>query len=282
VENDTASLSLLKLTAIEPSEDVRNSVGLSLDRAEVLGKRTAEMHLALARDTAELDFAPEPISPDDWRSLERSMSALAGQAFDLLAQVRPSLPADAAQLADAALAKRAALIAQLERLGKIQSPAVKTRVHGDYHLGQVLTVKNDYYILDFEGEPARSRDERREKRSPLKDVAGMLRSYSYAANSGFQQFKERHGTARDGLQPWMSYWEAWTCAAFLREYIETAANAPFLPQDREEMEWVLNSFMLEKACYELLYELNNRPQWVGIPLAGIVGLLGGEPAAPRS
>jgi maltose alpha-D-glucosyltransferase/alpha-amylase len=281
-EGDAASLSLLKLAAIEPSEDVRNSVGLSLDHAEVLGKRTAEMHLALARDTPELDFAPEPMRSEDWESLERSMGALADQAFDLLAQVRPSLPADAAELADTALAQRAAVFAQFGRLSKIQSPAVKTRVHGDYHLGQVLTVKNDYYILDFEGEPARSRDERREKRSPLKDAAGMLRSFSYAANSGLQQFQERHGSGHDGLKPWIAYWEAWTGAAFLREYLETAAKAPFLPQDAEEMELALNSFMLEKACYELLYELNNRPQWVGIPLAGIVGLLDGGSATPPS
>ncbi len=281
-ESETTGRSLLEITAIEPSEDVRNSVGLSLDRAELLGRRTAEMHLALARDTPELDFAPEPMSPQDWSDLETGMRGLAEQSFDLLAKVRPSLPAEAAELADTALAKRAALEGYFGRLRQIKSPAVKTRVHGDYHLGQVLTVENDYYILDFEGEPARSREERREKRSPLKDVAGMLRSFSYAAHSGLQQFQQRHGSSRDGMKSWVAYWEAWTAAAFLREYLEKAENAPFLPKDPKEMEWALNSFMLEKACYELLYELNNRPEWVGIPLAGIVGLLAGEPPARQS
>jgi trehalose synthase-fused probable maltokinase len=238
------------------------------------------MHLALARDTPAPDFAPEPITRDDWAELQRSMRALAAQAVDMLTQVRPSLPADAAELAGTVIAKRPALLALLDRLSEVKSPAIKTRVHGDYHLGQVLTVENDYYILDFEGEPARGRAERREKQSPLKDVAGMLRSLSYAANIGFQQFKERHGVTRDPLNAWLSYWETWTSAAFLREYLDTAAKAPFLPRDAAEMELVLNSFMVEKACYELLYELNNRPQWVGIPLAGIVGLLNGEPAAP--
>ena len=278
-ERETAGLPLLALASIEPSEHVRNTVGLSLERAAVLGKRTAEMHLALARDTPVQDFAPQPISREDWAALQRSMRDLAAQAVDTLAQARPSLPAADAELAGTVLAKRSALLALLDRLSEVHSAAVKTRVHGDYHLGQVLTVENDYYILDFEGEPARGRGERREKQSPLKDVAGMLRSLSYAANAGFQQFQERHGVTRDPLKAWLTYWEAWTSAAFLREYLDTAAKAPFLPRSAAEMEIVLNSFMVEKACYELLYELNNRPQWVGIPLAGIVGLLSGEPAA---
>jgi maltose alpha-D-glucosyltransferase/alpha-amylase len=137
----------------------------------------------------------------------------------------------------------------------------------------VLTVRNDYYILDFEGEPARSRDERREKLSPLKDVAGMLRSFSYAAYSGFLDATERHGLARDALKPWVEFWEAWTCAAFVRDYLETAAGASFVPADPAVLETVLNGFVLEKACYELLYELNNRPQWVKIPMAGIAAML---------
>jgi maltose alpha-D-glucosyltransferase/alpha-amylase len=275
-ERETVGLSLLELARVEPSEEVRNAVGLSLDRAALLGQRTAQMHLALARDTADPAFAPEPMNQADWASLQRGMAALAGQALDLLARVRPSLPAEAAALADAALARRPSLLASFDRLAGIRAPMVKTRVHGDYHLGQVLTVKNDYYILDFEGEPARSRAERRQKRSPLKDVAGMLRSFSYAANSGFLQFAERHAVAHDVLQPWVEYWEAWSCAAFLRDYLETAGQASFLTQDSVELEEVLRSFILEKACYELLYELNNRPDWVSIPLAGITALLGGS------
>jgi maltose alpha-D-glucosyltransferase / alpha-amylase len=276
---ETAGLSLLQLSGVEPSEEVRNAVGLSLERAAVLGQRTAEMHLALARETPDAAFAPEAISPSDWASLQQNMAALAGQALELLARVRPSLPDDAAGLADTALSRQTTLSASFERLAGIASPMAKTRVHGDYHLGQVLTVKNDYYILDFEGEPARSRAERRQKRSPLKDVAGMLRSFSYAGHVGLLQFNERHGIARDVLKPWVEYWEAWSCATMLRHYLETAAKASFLPQGSADLELVLNCFMLEKACYELLYELNNRPQWVRIPLSGIVGLLGGEPPA---
>jgi maltose alpha-D-glucosyltransferase/alpha-amylase len=270
---ETSGLSLLQLAGVEPSEEVRNAVGLSLDRAAVLGQRTAQMHLALARASDDPAFAPEPMSQPDWASLQQGMAGLAGEALELLERVLPSLPAAAAELANTALAGRPALLASFASLSGVRSPVVKTRVHGDYHLGQVLTVKNDYYLLDFEGEPARSRGERREKQSPLKDVAGMLRSFSYAAHSGFLQFTERHGIVRDGLMPWVEYWEAWTCAAFLRDYLETADRASFVPQDSAEMELLLHSFVLEKACYELLYELNNRPQWVSIPLAGIVALL---------
>jgi maltose alpha-D-glucosyltransferase/alpha-amylase len=280
-EGEAAGLSLLQLARVEPSEEVRNAVGLSLDRAAVLGQRTAQMHLALARDTPDPAFAPEPMTAADWASLQQGMAALAGQALDLLAQVRPSLPADAAGLADAALARRPSLLTSFDHLSGIRSPMVKTRVHGDYHLGQVLTVKNDYYFLDFEGEPGRTREERRQKLSPLKNVAGMLRSFSYAAHSGFLQFAERRAVAHDVLKPWVEYWEAWSCAAFLRDYLETAGKASFLPQDSAEMEQALNSFLLEKACYELLYELNNRPAWVRIPLAGIAALLVGDRSALR-
>ena len=149
----------------------------------------------------------------------------------------------------------------------------KIRVHGDYHLGQVLWSEGDFYILDFEGEPARPLVQRRAKQSPLKDVAGMMRSFSYAARAGLLA----HGASRPGapeaLAHWADFWETWTTAAFLRSYFSTAANAVFIPQEPTQRDELLRLFVLDKALYELNYELNHRPDWLRIPLAGILRLV---------
>jgi len=147
-------------------------------------------------------------------------------------------------------------------------------VHGDYHLGQVLRTRGDFVILDFEGEPARSLDERREKQSPIKDVAGMLRSFSYAAYSGLMRVLLRRPGDADRLEPWARLWEQSVCSAFLRAYRLTmkAAGAGVVPAEAEVFEHLLEIYVLDKALYELAYELNNRPAWVRIPLAGILAL----------
>ncbi len=148
------------------------------------------------------------------------------------------------------------------------------RVHGDYHLGQVLRVDDDYVILDFEGEPAKPLAKRREKQSPLKDVVGMLRSFDYAAHAGlFAATEGQRPAERDRLVPWARTWQSWTSARFLRAYLDTAGPASFLPRDRADLDRLLRAFTLDKAMYELLYELNNRPDWVRIPLRGVVSLI---------
>jgi len=152
--------------------------------------------------------------------------------------------------------------------------ALKTRVHGDYHLGQVLWVDNDYVILDFEGEPTRSVHERRAKFSPLRDVAGMLRSYHYAAFAGLFSFSEDRPDDFPRLEPWANLWHQWTSAAFLAEYTKAAKTSDFLPAETGEFVFLLDAFTLAKALYELVYELNNRPDWVRIPLSGVLALLG--------
>jgi len=145
-------------------------------------------------------------------------------------------------------------------------------VHGDYHLGQVLRTKSDFVILDFEGEPARSLDERRSKQSPLKDVAGMLRSYSYAAFASLTRFTTRRPQDAERLEPWAQLWERSVIAEYLRAYREALAGSPIVPADGKEFQSLLEAFVLDKALYELIYELNNRPTWVRIPLNGIVSL----------
>jgi maltose alpha-D-glucosyltransferase/alpha-amylase len=276
---DTGGRSVFQLAASEIPDEVRDAVGLSLQLAAVLGNRTAEMHQALARETGDPAFAPEPMRRSDWAQEQQQMRVAADNALELLERQRVALPDDAASLADPVLASRSMLPPRFEKLLRVSSPAVKTRVHGNYHLGHVLSVENDFWILDFEGDPSRTRLQRRQKRPPLADVAAMLRSFSYAADSGFLRFTERHGIASDALKPWAAFWETWTSAAFLRAYLENAAKGPPFSLDPAEAELALNCFMLERACYELLFELNNRLQWVRIPLAGITALLATQAGA---
>jgi maltose alpha-D-glucosyltransferase/alpha-amylase len=150
--------------------------------------------------------------------------------------------------------------------------ALRQRIHGDYHLGQVLYTGDDFMIIDFEGEPARPLSERRQKGSPLQDVAGMLRSFHYAAYAAFfyaTDHPDRSPHAGD-LEAWARYWHLWVSVAYLQTYLEVADGASFIPADRNELKALLDSYLLSKAVYELGYELNNRPHWVAIPLQGIL------------
>jgi maltose alpha-D-glucosyltransferase/alpha-amylase len=154
--------------------------------------------------------------------------------------------------------------------------AMRTRHHGDYHLGQLLYTGKDFVITDFEGEPARALSERRTKRSPLRDVAGMLRSFDYAAVSAL---KSGHIRAEDapGLEPWSRFWNHWVSVVFLKSYLAVAPQGGFLPKSKDEMKTLLDIYVLEKAIYELGYELNNRPEWVGVPIQGILEIV--QPAS---
>jgi len=159
---------------------------------------------------------------------------------------------------------------------EIKISGLRTRCHGDFHLGQVLFTGKDFVIIDFEGEPARPISERKIKRSPLRDVAGMLRSFHYAAYSALTAM-EKQGMVQPETLPyldsWANLWYVWVSAAFVKIYLAQTAGGGFLPQTREEIEILLDALLLEKAVYELGYELNNRPDWVKIPIRGIRQLL---------
>ena len=150
-----------------------------------------------------------------------------------------------------------------------------TRIHGDYHLGQVLFTGSDFVIIDFEGEPARPLAERRKKRSPLQDVAGMLRSFHYAAYAPLlhDNGEKLPQEELQALESRAQYWQKWVSATFLKTYLEVSGNSNLIPKDREELALLLDLYLLDKAIYELGYELNNRPSWVRIPLDGILQLL---------
>jgi maltose alpha-D-glucosyltransferase / alpha-amylase len=255
---------------------VADVTGGYLDSAQLLGRRTAELHLALSSDTSAQAFVPQPFTREHLDALLADAVAQARVACDRLDARRTSLSAEIAADADAILSRASRTLSALidtqkQRPTEIQ--AARTRVHGDYHLGQVLWSEGDYYILDFEGEPARPLRERREQEAPLKDVAGMLRSYSYAAYAAV--FNRTGGRADEfeRLEPWTRAWERWASASFLRGYLAAAGSAPFIPADPVQRASLLDLLLLDKALYELNYELNNRPDWVRIPLRGLADLL---------
>jgi maltose alpha-D-glucosyltransferase/alpha-amylase len=176
--------------------------------------------------------------------------------------------------AGAVLSHRTEILSRAHEISTISSSSgERIRIHGDYHLGQLLRAKNDFVILDFEGEPARPIEERRRKQCPLKDVAGMLRSFSYAAWSGLDQYVQRHPDRRASVEQWTRLWKNTVSSEFLKAYWHTDSQHKGLLPERAQSDTLLNGYLLEKALYELLYELNNRPTWVRIPLDGILELI---------
>ncbi len=254
------------------------------DAAGLLGRRTAEMHVALASKPADPAFAPEPFGLLYQRSLYQSMRTLAANALAQLRRALPALDAGDRALAEEVVALEEAVYARFRRLTERKLDAWRMRHHGDYHLGQVLYTGGDFAIIDFEGEPARPLGERRIKRSPLRDVAGMVRSFAYAAEFALRT-QRRHGawSAADlaRLDAAAEAWCVWAATAFLHGYLEAAGEALAVPRDPRDFRLLLDTFLLEKAVYELGYELNNRPDWVRIPLEGLRALLGEESAGGR-
>ncbi len=251
-------------------------IGSYLTSAELLGQRTAELHLALASQPENPDFAPEPFTSFYQRSIYQYMRNLAGQALLLLKKRLPQLPPETQQLAQVVLNRQEQLMERFKSVLNLKITGQRTRCHGDYHLGQVLYTGKDFIIIDFEGEPARPMSERRMKRSPLRDVAGMLQSFNYAATLALRNEVDS-GMIRpeslSAMEQWAQFWYGWVSVAFLNSYLVTADGATFLPKAKEEMQVLLDAYMLEKATYELGYELNNRPDWAEIPLQRILQLL---------
>jgi len=264
-------------------EDFRKLAAKSMNGAALLGRRTAELHLALSSSRNEQGFAPEPASRENLETDARQVEAQVRSALDALKSKFATLDDATADTAAYLLSQRSKLVERSREITKIEAGCERIRIHGDYHLGQTLRVKagsgdgdssgGDFVLLDFEGEPARSLVERRRKQSPLKDVAGMLRSFSYAAFAGLKKYAEEHPDApADHLHEWAKAWQNAAAGEFLSTYRETMAAKPELLPGAAETQKLLDAYLLEKALYELLYELNNRPQWLHIPIAGILSL----------
>ncbi|WP_235277374.1 maltose alpha-D-glucosyltransferase [Synechococcus sp. Nb3U1] len=277
--------SLLQLSQSALPELAYATIGSYLESVRILAKRTAELHIALAADIEDKDFAPEPFSSLYQRSVYQSMRNLAGQVFPLLTKQIRKLPETEAKLARVVKEQEDEIMSRFRLVLEQKITALRTRCHGDYHLGQVLFTGKDFVIIDFEGEPSRSLGERRLKRFPLRDVAGMLRSFHYAVSMALRQQLESgliNEDNRAAMMRWAQFWHRWVCAGFLAEYLQVASQkdsvppvrSAFLPRNLRELEVLLDAYLLEKAIYELGYELNNRPDWVEIPLRGILQLLG--------
>jgi maltose alpha-D-glucosyltransferase/alpha-amylase len=250
-------------------------VGGPLEAARVLGRRTGELHRALGESTNP-DFERRPFNDLARRAVYQSIRSRAVRAFDSLEQSLPRLSPELLAGASALCAKRQLAHERLRALLDTSPAGSLIRVHGDFHLGQVLYTGKDFAIIDFEGEPGRTLEERRRRRSPLVDVAGLLRSYHYAVASVLRGDVPVHGPREldvPRLMPWARAWTGWVCHAFVEGYLHIVAGTGLVPDDFRALEVLLDVFLLEKAFYELAYELDNRPHWVGIPLAGLSELL---------
>ncbi len=233
-----------------------------------LAKRTAELHRALATRTGNADFDPEPLTRADFDGYRQRALTEARNALGLLKSSIDEIPAADRDKANDVMAHQDRLIARLEASATEETQGQKIRIHGDYHLGQVLVTRNDFVIVDFEGEPGHSIEQRRAKQSPLRDVAGMLRSFSYVEHSALRTVA--HNDVEFGkLSPLAKAWAAEVRAAFISAY-DAEARSASLYSTLQPGRGLLGLFELEKALYELRYELNNRPTWAGIPLQGIL------------
>ncbi|HKW59459.1 MAG TPA: maltose alpha-D-glucosyltransferase [Candidatus Dormibacteraeota bacterium] len=264
--------SVVEASRLTPHELAVKAIGGYLDSARLLGRRTAELHAALSSDPTDPAFAPERITPLDQRSIYQSISGLSLRATELLRTQLRKLPAEAREEGQKVLDLESRIAAILKSFLARRLNTNRIRVHGDYHLGQVLYTGHDFVIIDFEGEPTRSLYERRLKRLAMRDVAGMLRSFSYASQAALRaQQAPAEGTV--ALQGWARFWVDSVSAVFLNTYLTTAGKAPWVPQTADDLELQLTTMLLEKALYELRYELNLRPDWVPIPLRGILDLV---------
>ena len=253
----------------------REHAGLYLEGASQLGRRTAEMHLALATPNKDPAFIAEPFTSDDLAMDASHIDAQIVATLDALKRGISQLPEVTADEAALVLSRRVQLFSRAHTISSVKpaDAGQRIRIHGDYHLGQLLRSRGDYIIIDFEGEPARSLASRRAKQSPLKDVAGMLRSFSYAAYSALNIFAQRRPDDARNLEPWAKLWQNAVSTEFLCGYRHSMAEGDLcLIPELQQAQLLLDAYLLQKALYELVYELNNRPTWVRIPLAGILAL----------
>ncbi|MGB3308680.1 MAG: maltose alpha-D-glucosyltransferase [Nodosilinea sp.] len=268
------------IPSLESQIPACKSINSYLANMQLLGQRTAQLHMALTVDADTPDFAPEPFTSLYQRSIYQYSRNLTGQVFLLLKNRLNTLPSDTRSLATTVLNQQDVCLERFQAVLDQKITALRIRCHNDYHLEQVLYTGKDFFIIDFEGDPARSLNERRMKRSPLRDVAGMLQSFYYAVNialdneieSGLSQPEQRQQ-----LQQWAEFWYRWVSTTFIKAYLTTATRDGFLPQTQQEMEVLLDNYVIEQAIYNLGRELVDRSTHVKIPLRRILHLLAIDP-----
>jgi trehalose synthase-fused probable maltokinase len=266
---------LLEMVCQEIPAFARELIGPYLESGVKIGQRTAELHVALANVQNNPDFTPEPFSLEYRRARYESMCRLASQTSSLLKGRLNDLPSDTEQEARLVVNSEPQILDRFRDFFELETSALRIRCHGDYHLGQVLYTGQDFVISDFEGEPARPLSERRMKHTPIMDVAGMLRSFHYAPYAALSHQQSNLPADCDGrrLDPWVRFWSGWVSVVFLKAYLAIAGRASFWPGSHEEFQVLFDAHLLEKAVYEIRYELNNRPGWVKIPIRAVLDIL---------
>jgi len=270
------SNSLVSDLSLEIPELARELIGSYLASAELLGKRTAELHLALGSDAQNPDFAPENFTSFYQRSIYQQMRNLAGRTLLLLKKRLSQMPPETQKLGQNLLNCEDLLMERFKSILNLRITADRIRCHGDFHFGKVLYTGKDFVIINFGGERNRPLSERRMKRSPLRDVAGMMQSFNYAVTLGLRNEVESGMISPKNLsemQQWANVWDRWVSLTFLKSYLVTAADAKFLPKSIPEIQVLLDAYILEKTVSELVYELNYRLDWVEIPLQRMLQLL---------
>jgi maltose alpha-D-glucosyltransferase/alpha-amylase len=266
--------SLLPIVPDAIPSAVRDFIGpVLIDLIGLLGRRTGELHLALMSLSQNPEVTPEPFSLLYQKSLYQSIRGLTLKVLNELENSLPSLAAPTAEAVKGVLAQRKTLLLRVRRIIDKKIQALKIRTHGDYHLGQILYTGKDFVIIDFEGEPTRSFTERRLKQSALRDVAAMVRSFHYAAQGSLILRADKQSMDTDYLKHWADLWYFYVSGVFLHAYRRTVADSPVVPTDPADFATLLETFILEKAVYELGYELNHRPDWLMIPVRGIEQIL---------
>lgn len=258
---------------LEPAHPL---VGPHMEWASLLGRRIGELHVALVSSGSDPAFVPEPLTAQDRQALFHGARSLTRQVFRDVGTKDITSP-----VVRSVLAREEEIIDRLRRFSASSAQAFRIRCHGDLHLGQVLWTGKDFFVIDFEGEPSRSLGFRRLKRPAAFDLAGMIRSIHYAGQAAALRINLEYGsTSEAGLRrnydDWLAFWHRWVAGRFLDSYLETAGANPFLPSTRSEVIDLLDFFRLEKAVYELNYEVNSRPAWVDIPASGILDILSSE------
>ncbi|MEX2372297.1 MAG: hypothetical protein WD800_00700, partial [Dehalococcoidia bacterium] len=253
------------------------------EHVALLGQATAELHLALADGRGDPSFEPAPLTARDLAGVGSRIRARLRSAQPALKRIAAGEDARAAEQARAVLGLGERLGGWLAETRRAAGGVAKIRVHGDYHLGQVLEVEGRFVILDFEGEVGMPIEQRREQASAFADLAGMLRSFSYAgltARATQALNYPESEQALERLSGWVAWWEEHAVASFLAAYLQAAEGAPFLPQDAEQSRRLLDLYLLDKALHELRYELEHRPDWAGIPLEGLARIAAHIEAPP--
>lgn len=257
---------------MEPQGWIADLIGPYFMEARQLGERTADVHLALGKPKGPPSFAPEPFTTMHQQSIYQWARTLLVRTLETLRKRQARLPEEVRASVAALLAREAEIERLLRRVTRTKIEAERIRCHGDLHLGQVLHTGDDFVLIDFEGEPARPLNERTYKRTPLRDVMGMIRSFNYATEAVLRGGLYREQDI-DNLRPWARIWEDYVGTEYLRGYLERAADAPFIPQQTEHLDLLLSFYGIEKAIYEIGYEMNNRPEWLPIPILGLAGIL---------